>query len=27
LGHMDPVEEGLTFASYCSNFTLIPKDQ
>jgi hypothetical protein len=27
LGHRDPVEEGLTFASYCSNFTLIPKDQ
>lgn len=21
LGHTDPLEEGLTFASYCSNFT------
>jgi hypothetical protein len=20
LGHVDPIEEGLTFASYCSNF-------
>lgn len=23
LGHIDPIEEGLTFASYCANFTRI----
>lgn len=23
LGHIDPIEEGLTFASYCSSFSLI----